>query len=243
MADMLVQVIVEELTPSEQARLAEYETTIGKHLQQFFEVGYALMAIRDQRLYRSEYSTFEEYCGQRWGFTKTHANRLIAAAGVVENLTPIGVTPSNEAQVRPLTKLAPDQQAEAWREAQALSPEGKVTASLVDTVVRKRLGDARLSNGGGGGMKKVYAEGIEYNSAQNMLKVRFPRGVVLLTPDDLRCAGVPISPTPTPPRGVSNSVSNFLCPSKPERAAEVLRRHFTDEELSQIFAALGFSDN
>ena len=41
--------------------------------------------------------------------------RLVAAAEVVQNLSPIGDTqPTHESQVRPLTKLEPEAQREAW---------------------------------------------------------------------------------------------------------------------------------
>jgi len=35
------------------------------------------------------------------GLAKTHFNRLIVGAKVVDNLTPIGVIPQSEAQTRP----------------------------------------------------------------------------------------------------------------------------------------------
>jgi hypothetical protein len=75
------------------------------------EVGEALLEIRDHRLYKQQgYGTFEEYCRERWGWSKTHANRQIEAASVVANLTPIGVIPRTESQARELTRLTPEQQ-------------------------------------------------------------------------------------------------------------------------------------
>ena len=38
---------------------------------------------------------------------RRNADRLIAAADAIENLRPIGLTPANEAQARPLTALQP----------------------------------------------------------------------------------------------------------------------------------------
>ena len=46
-------------------RLAELEKVIAKGRKTFLEVGRALMEIRDTRLYRREYSGFEEYCQTR----------------------------------------------------------------------------------------------------------------------------------------------------------------------------------
>ena len=47
-------------------------------------------------LSRDGHGTFEDYCRERWGMSKRHADRLIGSAEVVGNLTPIGVTPATE---------------------------------------------------------------------------------------------------------------------------------------------------
>ena len=79
----------------------------------------AIAEIRDSRLYREEFETFEDYCKDRWEFTKSYANNLIAAKSVVVNLNDNNccqiASPANEAQVRPLTQLeTPEAQQEAW---------------------------------------------------------------------------------------------------------------------------------
>ena len=64
-------------------------------------------------------ATFEEYCKERWGMNRAHAYRLIDAAEVVNNLSPIGDIPANESQARPLTALRdnPELQRAAWERA------------------------------------------------------------------------------------------------------------------------------
>jgi len=52
------------------------------------------MEIRDNRLYRSDYATFEEYCRERWGWSRSYIHRQIAAAEI-SNLLPQGNTSSN----------------------------------------------------------------------------------------------------------------------------------------------------
>jgi len=47
-----------------------------------------------------------------WGFSKDHANRFIASAKANQNLMPIGIKPTHESQLRPLTHLEPEQQKE-----------------------------------------------------------------------------------------------------------------------------------
>lgn len=85
------------------------------------------MQIRDNRLYREIYGTFEEYCKEKWNISRPRAYQLIKGAEVQENLSTI-VDIKNEAQTRPLTKLPPDEQREVYQKAVETAPEGKVTA-------------------------------------------------------------------------------------------------------------------
>jgi hypothetical protein len=110
-----------DLLPVERSRLAELEAVIERGLHTFVEVGSALMEVRDGRLYRDDFDAFETYCRERWGMSKTHANRHIDAAAVVGALTPIGVMPATESVARELAPVlrngGPPAVAEAWEEA------------------------------------------------------------------------------------------------------------------------------
>jgi hypothetical protein len=61
--------------------------------------------VSDLRLYRTTHKTFEAYCQERWGWTKSYTNNLIQAADVNEDLTTMVVKPTSERQSRPLAKL------------------------------------------------------------------------------------------------------------------------------------------
>lgn len=128
--------VVDTLTVEERKELARHETTIQRGLKHYYEVGEALLAIREKRLYRAEYENFQAYCVGRWEMSKTHANRMIDASEVVENLTPIGVIPANEAQARELVKLAPLEQRIVYEVARQTTPDGKsITAAHIKSVV------------------------------------------------------------------------------------------------------------
>lgn len=134
-----VDMTVTDLTTADVAELLRYEAVIKRGLQTFVEVGNALAAIRDGRLYRGTHSTFDAYCQERWSIKLNYANKLISAAEVVENLgTIVPILPATETQARPLTRLAPEQQREVWPEVVETAPDGKVTASHVEQVVRLR---------------------------------------------------------------------------------------------------------
>lgn len=128
---------LEALSGEELLELGQREVEMQRDVEAFFRFGENLMAIREKRLYRQTHHTFKEYCEVRWGMSKTNANRLISAAEVVENLTPMGVIlPTNERQTRPLAKLeTPEAQQAAWTEAVERSPNGKPTGAIVAAVV------------------------------------------------------------------------------------------------------------
>src|ERR1700739_3202595 len=78
-------------------RLSELEVIIGRGMTHFVEVGSALLEIRQGKLYKPQYSTFEAYCQERWGFSRQHASDLISSSVVFFNLsTTVDKVPSSE---------------------------------------------------------------------------------------------------------------------------------------------------
>jgi len=67
-------------------RLAELEKVINRGKKSFIEVGMALAEIRDLRLYRLTFKTFEGYCREKWGWGRQRAYELIAASEAVRLL-------------------------------------------------------------------------------------------------------------------------------------------------------------
>jgi hypothetical protein len=51
----------------------------------FFEAGKALVELRERRLYRSIYRTFEEYCRDKFGHSRRQSYLLMDAAAVFDN--------------------------------------------------------------------------------------------------------------------------------------------------------------
>ena len=114
-------------------RLALLEQRIERNVA---DVGAALAEIRDQRLYRAQYGTFEDYCQTRWGWGANYARKMITASEVqaqIGTIVPEGVT----RELVPLRK-EPERLQAAWQEAQERAePTGKPpTAAIVRQVVR-----------------------------------------------------------------------------------------------------------
>ena len=111
----------------------------------FYEAGKALRELRDRRLYRSTHVTFEEYCRERFDFTRRRPYQLIEAAQIYDNLIDkcepmVPVLPTKEGQVRPLSELNTDEQPIAW-EAAVKQAGGKVPTGRIVKDVVKRMKD------------------------------------------------------------------------------------------------------
>ena len=116
------------------AELQAEETIIEKNLDGFYEVGMALTRIRDEKLYHPHYSSFKDYCEQRWEFGRSYAYRLMSAvvtidkikaidsatADQVSSVSPVGDTPEEE----PIE--VPKNEYQARKAAAKVEPEPEV---------------------------------------------------------------------------------------------------------------------
>ncbi len=130
-------------------RLADLEAVIERGKAAFIEVGEALIEIRESKLYRAGYSTFEAYCQGRWGWDRSTAYRHIAAAEVI-GMLPTGDIPTSERQVRELVPLKdrPEVLRNVWAGVveEAEATETPVTAPLIRAAVRDYIrGEAASS--------------------------------------------------------------------------------------------------
>lgn len=131
------QIEAKLLTENESKDFRRYEEILQRGLATFFEVGESLTAIRDGRLYREQYKSFEAYCQERWKIGRSYACRVIGAAQRVKLLSNAdGIPkPENECQVRPFLKLAPEDFPQAWKCVVDIAKEGRITASVIQKVL------------------------------------------------------------------------------------------------------------
>jgi hypothetical protein len=124
----------------EEHDLTGLEHRVKKGLETFIDTAEALLEIRDRKLYRAKYCSFEQYCRERWNMTARRARQICAASDVVHELqgNNCSTLPATESQARPLTTLPKEQRAEAWQEAVAAAPAGAVTAKHVQEAVDRR---------------------------------------------------------------------------------------------------------
>lgn len=150
---------VKPLTPAEWGRLVMYEEIIEAGLQTMLDTAEALLCVREERLYREKFATFDDYCRDRWQISYRRAKQLIDFADVCKNLKELNKNvnktctsgsdfggkeptdsvpmPENERQTRPLAGLTPEEQQQVW--SQVVS-EGNPTAAKVERAAEKLRG-------------------------------------------------------------------------------------------------------
>jgi protein gp37 len=113
----------------------------------YYEIGLELKVIRDSGLYKQgrerpiagkySFTTFEEYCQDRWDMSYDRAHDLIKNAEIAQKLENLpGFVPTRESHVRELLKLDDDgHRAEVWKRVVASGET--VTAKVVEDEVTR----------------------------------------------------------------------------------------------------------
>ncbi len=129
-----------ELSVDEKIERSQCEERIRRGLIAWNEAGQSLALIRDSRLYRDEFSTFEEYCEVFWNKSRDWAYKLIGSSEVARILqTNVHKPPINQGQVRSLIPLIdePKKLISAWDSAVESSFDGSPTGLEVKAAVAK----------------------------------------------------------------------------------------------------------
>jgi len=129
------QVLV-KLTPTEKEELHTCEETIDRGWGTFIEVGHALAQIREKKLHKETHVRWEDYCRERWLSSKTHANRLIQSAQVVDILKPIGVEVKSEWQARCFVGMGKDEILKAGKKVLKLAEGGKISTQNIEKALQ-----------------------------------------------------------------------------------------------------------
>lgn len=131
---------------SERDELQKYERIVDVKMKDFVEVGSALMAIQEKRLYRETHKTFDKYCEDRFGVSRQHAYSLMAASDCHRNLSDISdktakILPRNHAQAKAIVDVADDkeQQQQVWIEVVKKAGDKPITAKMIEDVADEIL--------------------------------------------------------------------------------------------------------
>jgi hypothetical protein len=121
-----------QLTEEEKSLLRECEEVIAKSERSYVEVGRALRDVRDQKLYRGLYGSFEQYVRSEWDRKYRWAKNLIDAYEVVKHLHNCAALPRNEAQARELAILPDERVAQVWQELLDKFGGNRMTAKEIE---------------------------------------------------------------------------------------------------------------
>ena len=131
----------------------EYEILKRESKTSFHTFVRCIEEIHRRRLYRDEYSSFEEFASGHLGVSRQYAYNLSNAGEIINRLSPISVgenvnnslqnevpkyLPKNETQVRELSKFPKEQQPQVWHELTQEIPEGQMTAGVIAARRRER---------------------------------------------------------------------------------------------------------
>ena len=121
------------LTATEARRFAACKKQISEGLQTCFDTGLALTEIRDSKLYREDFNTFDEFCRQTYQFGKAYAYRLIGSSEIKQDIESRSPTAAklitNEQQARALAEVPPGDQVKLLKDL--ARDGGVVTADAI----------------------------------------------------------------------------------------------------------------
>lgn len=121
--------IADKLTLKEKSQLIKSERVIGKNINGAVEAWIELERVRDLRLYREKFTSFDEYCQKRWGMQRRYADMLISSARVAKSLTlKVRTIVLKPGQLREVAKVPEARREEVIIEA---SKSGAVTAKSI----------------------------------------------------------------------------------------------------------------
>ena len=127
------------LSPNEDLRYVICKKIVSDWLNKGPEVGARLAEIRDDKLYRAEFDTFEDYCRSVHQLSRPHAYRLIDFAEI--KMSPVGDKIENERQAREIKKVPPKKRGKLLEK---LMGEGKpVTAKNIAEACTHSVGTSK----------------------------------------------------------------------------------------------------
>lgn len=125
--------VLKPLSDGERLRFEQCREVVRRNLKTCFEVGAALLEIRESKLYREHWTSFEKFCQAEFNIGKSHAYRLIDASGVKKTVetSPIGDAVQSESHARALKDVPVELRTEVLEAAAAACEGGEPTADAI----------------------------------------------------------------------------------------------------------------
>jgi hypothetical protein len=128
--------VIDVLNVVERRSLESLEKVIEGGVESFLATGSALKEIRDQRLYREDFKSFDAYVKSRWCFQRDYADKLIDSSETKQKVhTMVGTFGAdkiqNERQLRELKSVPDEALAEVIAKAAEIAGDAPLTAKVL----------------------------------------------------------------------------------------------------------------
>lgn len=127
----------EKLDTVERGEWRKQKAIIAKGREDFWTFMKAIKVVRDKRLYREDYKTFEAFVESECGIVKSYVNRLIEASNVRDDLAPMGAKNpkaceiNKERQLRELVDVPKDELEAVVEKAAEIAGDAPITAKII----------------------------------------------------------------------------------------------------------------
>jgi len=143
--------VIDVLSVVERRSLEKLEKVIESGVESFLATGSALKEIRDQRLSRERFKTFEAYVKARWSFDRSRAYQLIDASDLKADLStivdknPKADEVKTEGQLRELASVPTESLADVIAKASEIAGDAPLTAKVLKEAREQVLEPAKLT--------------------------------------------------------------------------------------------------
>lgn len=130
-----------QVLTTQEVRLNKLEEIIQKEKWAFVAVGVALYEVKELKLYEVKYPSWNNYCKNRWGFKRAHADQLIQTADAFGKLPKeIATIVANQGQGRALAGVPESERVQVLEAASKQAEvEGRdMTARDIKEVAEKK---------------------------------------------------------------------------------------------------------
>jgi hypothetical protein len=135
--------ISDPLTSKESSEWKKHRKIIEQHREAIWEWCESIRIIRDNRLYREDYKTFESFVDSECGIDKSYVNRMLVASETKSHLVPIGTKNARveeintEGQLRELRDVPAKEMKAVIKKAVEIAGDERITAKVLKKAVKQ----------------------------------------------------------------------------------------------------------
>ena len=134
-----------ELSSAEETELAELEQSICNKYMALYGIAKDLKQIEEKQLYRSKYSTFNDYSQSKFDLPVQYIHEIIRVSGVLEDLCDLPFHqrpyPTNLTQIQEYYNLTGPERIRLARKVSEVLNQDQITPDFIHCIKRKMFPD------------------------------------------------------------------------------------------------------